>query len=171
MEPLVSILIPAYNAEEWISDTINSALDQTWPRKEIIVVDDGSQDQTLSIAQQFASKEVIVVTQSNEGAARARNRALQLSRGDFIQWLDADDLLAPDKIAKQLEGFAVSGDRRTLLCSSYGQFLYQPSRSEFVATSLWTDLSPVEWLRRKMEQNIYMQTGTWLVSRELSEAA
>jgi len=58
MKPLVSILIPAFDAEEWIADTIKSAVRQTWPRKEIIVVDDGSTDQTLSIARQFASKEI-----------------------------------------------------------------------------------------------------------------
>jgi glycosyltransferase involved in cell wall biosynthesis len=61
MTPLVSILIPAYNAEPWIADTIKSALDQTWPNKEIIVVDDGSKDKTLSVARQFASKSVSVL--------------------------------------------------------------------------------------------------------------
>ena len=65
MKPLVSILIPAYNAERWIADTIRSALAQTWPRKEIIVIDDGSRDRTLEIARQFASREVRVITQQN----------------------------------------------------------------------------------------------------------
>src|SRR5258706_8071724 len=102
MKPIVSILIPAYNAEPWIADTIKTALAQTWPRTEIIVVDDGSRDQTLSIARQFASKNISVVTQENQGAAAARNCALALSQGEFIQWLDADDLLSPDKVAKQM---------------------------------------------------------------------
>src|SRR6478736_5222717 len=102
MTPLVSILIPAYNAERWISDTIQSALKQTWPRKEIIVVDDGSRDQTLRVARHFASKNVSVVTQENQSASAARNRALELCQGDYIQWLDADDLLSPDKVAKQV---------------------------------------------------------------------
>src|SRR5947208_10643307 len=100
MKPLVSILIPAYNAEAWIADTIQSALAQTWPRKEIVVVDDGSRDATFAVARRFASSEVKVVTQPNSGAATARNKAFALSRGDFIQWLDADDLLAPDKLAR-----------------------------------------------------------------------
>ncbi len=82
MAPLVSILIPAYNSERWIADTIRSALGQTWQNKEIIIVDDGSVDQTLSIARQFASKTVAVVTQKNQGAAAARNKAFSLSRGD-----------------------------------------------------------------------------------------
>ncbi len=99
--PLVSVLIPAYNAQEWIADTIRSALSQTWSRIEIIVVDDGSRDQTLSIAQQFETLGVLVISQKNQGASAARNHAFALSHGDYIQWLDADDLLAPDKIARQ----------------------------------------------------------------------
>jgi glycosyltransferase involved in cell wall biosynthesis len=66
MKPLVSILIPAYNAARSIAET-RSALRQTWARKEIIVVDDGSTDQTLSIVREFASKTVSVVTQENQG--------------------------------------------------------------------------------------------------------
>jgi glycosyltransferase involved in cell wall biosynthesis len=69
MKPLVSILIPAYNAQEWLATSLRSALAQTWPCKEIIVVNDGSKDQTLQIARQFESKGVRVVTQENQGAA------------------------------------------------------------------------------------------------------
>jgi len=85
MKPLVSILIPAYNAENWIADTIRSAIGQTWPRKEIIVVNDGSTDQTLEIARQFASKDIVVVNRDNQGAASTRNHAFSLSQGDYIQ--------------------------------------------------------------------------------------
>ena len=92
MQPLVSILVPAYNSQEWLADTLRSAIAQTWPRKEIIVVDDGSKDQTTEVARRFASKEVAVVTTENQGAAAARNHAMSLSQGDYIQWLDADDL-------------------------------------------------------------------------------
>lgn len=171
MGSLVSILIPTYNAERWIRDTMLSAMNQTWPNKEIIVVDDGSRDQTLPIARQFASKEVSVVTQPNQGAAAARNHAFSICQGDYIQWLDADDLLAPNKIARQLEALEHGADRRMLLSSAWGQFMYRPHRANFVPTALWCDLSPTEWLFRKMGQNIWMQTATWLVSRELTEAA
>lgn len=171
MKLLVSILIPAFNAQEWIADTIKSALGQTWLRKEVIIVDDGSTDQTLSIARQFASKEVSVVTQRNQGAAAARNKAFSVCQGEYIQWLDADDLLAPDKILKQVEALAPVRSRRTLLSSAWGFFMYRFCRAEFNPTPLWCDLSPVEWLLRKMGQNLHMQTATWLVSRELTEAA
>jgi len=171
MKPLVSILIPAFNAQEWIADTLRSAIAQTWQRKEIIVVDDGSTDQTLVITRRFESGWVRVVTQKNQGAAAARNKAYSLSRGDYIQWLDADDLLAPDKIARQIAALDQCRSNRTLLSSAWGKFMYRYYRAEFTPTALWCDLSPAEWLLRKMEQNIFMQTSTWLVSRELTEAA
>jgi glycosyltransferase involved in cell wall biosynthesis len=171
MRPLVSILIPAYNAEPWIADTIRSALAQTWAQKEIVVVDDGSSDRTLSIARQFASKNVSVITQDNQGASAARNRALALSQGKFIQWLDADDLLAPAKIAKQVEASDRYGSERMLFSSAWGQFYYRIDKANFASTSLWCDLSPVEWLIRKLGQNLHMPPATWLVPRELTQAA
>ena len=171
MRPLVSILIPAFNAQEWMADTIDSALGQTWDRKEIIIVDDGSTDRTLEIARQYESDYVRVFTQKNQGAAATRNQAFSLSQGDFIQWLDADDLLAPDKIAKQMEALRKSPNTRLLFSSEWGRFLYRYHRAKFDPTSLWCDLSPAEWLFRKMGQNLHMQTATWLVSRELTEAA
>ena len=169
--PLVSILIPAYNAQNWIADTIRSALAQTWPRKEIIVVDDGSSDRTLEIARWFEPAGVRVATQKNQGASAARNKAFSLSRGDYIQWLDADDLMVPDKIARQMEVARQCNNKRVLLSSAWGKFIYRYHRADFVPTALWCDLSPVEWLLRKMGQNVYMQTASWLVSRELTEAA
>jgi glycosyltransferase involved in cell wall biosynthesis len=171
MKPLVSILIPAYNAEEWIAETIQSAIGQTWPRKEIIVVDDGSNDRTAEVARRFASKDILVVSKENQGAAAARNHALHLSQGDYIQWLDADDLLAPDKVEAQIAALRESDGKRTLLSSSWAFFNYRPQRARFIPTLLWQDLSPVEWLLRKMTNNLHMQTATWLTSRELSKAS
>jgi glycosyltransferase involved in cell wall biosynthesis len=154
-----------------MADTLRSAIGQTWRRKEIILVDDGSRDQTLTVAQQFASSSVAVVTQSNQGAAAARNRALALSQGDYIQWLDADDILDREKIANQMTAADQYGSNRTLFSAAWGQFYYRIGKASFVPTSLWCDLEPVEWLIRKMAQNLHMPPATWLVSRELTEAA
>ena len=171
MTPLVSILIPAYNSEAWISDTIASALAQTWPRKEIIVVDDGSTDRTVAVARRFTPDGVQVMTQKNHGAAAARNTAFSVCQGDYIQWLDADDLLSPEKVAKQIEALERGCSTRTLLSSGWAYFLYRHRRADVRPTALWCDLSPTEWLMRKLERNLHMQTATWLVSRELTEAA
>src|SRR5215469_10459942 len=125
MQPLVSILIPAYNAEEWIADTIQSAIAQTWQRKEIIVVDDGSSDRTAEVARRFVSKEVAIISTENQGAAAARNHAFQLSQGNYIQWLDADDLLSPDKIEHQLVALREVSNDRMLLSCPWGNFNYR----------------------------------------------
>lgn len=168
-KPLVSILIPAFNAQEWIAETLRSALAQTWEHKELIVVDDGSTDATFEIAHSFESSSLRVLRQRNQGAAAARNQAFRLSRGEYIQWLDADDLLEPDKIEQQMK--ALSGcPPNTIASCAWGSFMYRPHRARLIPNALWSDLDPVEWLLRKMEHNLYMQTATWLVSRQLTEA-
>jgi glycosyltransferase involved in cell wall biosynthesis len=170
MRPLVSILIPSFNAEKWVAEAIKSAMAQTWQAKEIIIVDDGSTDRTVEIARQFASRHVCVVTQEHQGANAARNHALSVSQGDYIQWLDADDLMSADKIEKQVAAAERAGTR-TLYLSGWGYFAYRTERAKFFPTSLWCDLPPLEWVLRKLTENLHMQTATWLVSRELTEAA
>src|SRR5208283_714905 len=101
----------------------------------------------------------------------ARNKVYSVSRGEYIQWLDADDLLAPDKIARQMAMMEKFRNNRLLMSSGFGLFKYRFHRAQFRPTPLWTDLPKVEWLIRKLGQNAYMQTATWLVSRELTEAA
>ena len=120
VRPLVSILIPAYNAQGWISDSLRSAIAQTWEPKEIIVVDDGSTDRTLAIARRFESDQLRVVTQSNQGAAAARNKAFSLSRGEYVQYLDADDVLAARKISKQMEALGQCPSTRCC-CQAVGE--------------------------------------------------
>jgi GT2 family glycosyltransferase len=171
MKPLVSILIPAYNAERWIGYTLQSAVAQSWPRKEIIVIDDGSTDRSREIANQFASRELKVVSTENRGLSAAVNLAYRLCQGDYIQELDSDDLLAPDKIERQLAALRESDSRRILLSSPWVHFYFRPHRARVTPNSLWCDLTPVEWLLRKMGENLHMQNATWLVSRELAEAA
>lgn len=172
VKPLVSILIPAYNAERWINQTLKSAVEQTWENKEIIVVNDGSTDCTLDVLKRFEHFNIRVVTQPNQGAASARNKAFSVSTGDYIQWLDADDLLAPDKISQQMAVLSDSGKKndhdKVLLSGAWGSFLCRHYRAKFVPTALWSDLSPGEWMLRQMEHDVYMQTATWLVSRKLT---
>ncbi|SRR6266487_682867 len=169
MKPLVSILIAAYNAENTIAQTLESAIAQTWQRKEIIVVDDGSTDRTAEVVRQF--KDVILLSTKNQGQSAAQNHAFSLSHGDYVQYLDADDLLLPDKIELQLAALRESDSPRILLSSPWAPFYYRTRRARFVRNSLWEDLFPVEWLLRKMREGIHMQTATWLVSRELAKTA
>ena len=99
--PKVSILIPLYNSENYIEETIQSCLNQTYENIEIIIVDDGSTDKSLQIAKSFESGKLKVYSQPNSGACKARNLAFEKSIGDYIQYLDADDLLSENKIENQ----------------------------------------------------------------------
>lgn len=132
--PKVSILIPLYNSEEYIAETIDSCLNQTYENIEIIIVDDGSTDFGLDIARQYEIKyeNIKVYVQNNSGAPVARNRAFELSTGEYIQYIDADDLLHPDKIYIQMEVLKKSDDR-TLAFGRYGYF------KENIENTEWKD--------------------------------
>ena len=149
-----------------------SAIAQTWSHREIIVVDDGSIDRTLAIARQFASEGITIFTQENRGAAAARNTALGLSRGDYIQWLDADDLLAPDKIAKQVGGAwgRGRGTEANTALGGMGAVHTDPTARSLLQLSYGAISIRLNGCR-KMAHNLHMQTATWLVSRELTDAA
>lgn len=111
--PLVSVIIPVYNGEEFIADAIQSATTQTYRNLEIVVVDDGSKDSSLEIVQSLAAKDdrIRVIAQANGGVAKARNTAIAAARGDFIAPLDADDLWLPTKIERQTACMLAEGDR------------------------------------------------------------
>jgi glycosyltransferase involved in cell wall biosynthesis len=104
MPPLVSVIIPCYNAARWVAQSIQSALDQTYAPIEIIVVDDGSTDASLDVIKSFGDK-VVLVTGPNRGANHARNRGMALAQGEYLQFLDADDYLLPHKIERQMKAF------------------------------------------------------------------
>ncbi|MEM2001634.1 MAG: glycosyltransferase [Candidatus Methanomethylicaceae archaeon] len=101
-KPLVSIIIPCYNGEKFVAEAIQSALDQTYPNKEVIVIDDGSTDRSLEVIKSFGSK-IRWETGPNRGGSAARNRGIQIARGELIQFLDADDVLHPQKLERQVD--------------------------------------------------------------------
>lgn len=108
--PLVSIIIPLYNAEKYIEEAIISVKKQTWPNTEIIVIDDGSTDNSLVIATIFEAGNIKILHQDNKGASAARNKGLQEAKGDYIQFLDADDFISPNKIEEQLKILSITPD-------------------------------------------------------------
>lgn len=113
--PLVSIGIPCYNSAAWLREAIDSALAQTHPHKEIIVVDDGSTDTSLLLAGAYGDHIVLRRT-AHRGANFARNLILEEAQGEWVQYLDADDYLEPEKIARQLAE-AAGGDQADVLYS------------------------------------------------------
>ncbi|HMG93398.1 MAG TPA: glycosyltransferase family 2 protein [Chryseolinea sp.] len=171
MKPVVSIIIPAYNAEAFIEQTIVSALNQTFPYKEIVVVDDGSSDATYSIAKSFAGSSVRVVTQTNRGAGAARNRGLDESQGDYVQYLDADDLLDPKKIEAQMQMVDKFG-REFLYAGRWKLFYDDINKGNFSANDLWRDFDdPGHWLVTAWTKQIWMHPSAWLTPRSLIDLA
>ncbi len=102
MTTFVSILIPCRNSEGWVAQAIETALAQTWAEKEVIVIDDGSTDRSLEIIQRFGDR-IRWESGPNRGANAARNRLLELARGEWLQYLDADDYLLPAKVERQVQ--------------------------------------------------------------------
>ena len=169
--PLVSILIPAYNAELYIAETLESALAQAWGNIEIIVVDDRSRDDTLAIAKRYESEKVKVISQPNKGASADRNRALHEAQGNFIQYLDADDLLAPDKIELQLCLLDQDPTSPYIVASEWARFFHDISEAFFTPSNLWADKKPIDWLVTAGTGNLMMHPAAWLVPRHISDKA
>jgi glycosyltransferase involved in cell wall biosynthesis len=175
--PLVSILIPAYNAEKYIGLAIKSALSQTWVEKEIIVVDDGSRDQTLSIAYMFEANGVKVCSQPNQGASAARNKALRMAKGDYIQFLDADDLLSENKIEAQIT-LLQQYPGRVAVCNTVhffdGEDYLRLSPSPHETAFLYDTNDPVAFLVNLYGGNgngSMVQPNAWLTPRSVIEEA
>lgn len=132
MTPRVSVVIPAYNAARWLAAAVESCLAQSFQALEIIIVDDGSSDATSSLVTQWSAP-VRVVQTEHRGSSAARNVGTALARGKFIQYLDADDYLLRDKIARQV----------AVLESSDGEVIYGDWRYRFEFPGGWHLLSPV----------------------------
>src|ERR1700761_45000 len=109
-QPLVSIIIPIYNSARHLDEAIRSAITQTWPNKEIILVDDGSTDNSLAIAKKYENDRIKAYSQPNKGASAARNKGLQEAKGEYVQFLDGDDLLSANKITDQMALLDGRGD-------------------------------------------------------------
>jgi len=109
MKPLVSAIIPNYNYARYVGEAVESALGQTYPNIEVIVVDDGSTDNSLEVLQQYRER-IKIIEQKNSGVCVARNRGVAESTGEYIAFLDADDVWLPEKIEKQVAKLASGKD-------------------------------------------------------------
>lgn len=124
--PLVSIIIPLYNAENYIEDCIFSLLQQTYKEIEIIIVDDGSSDNSLAIARQYESEIVHIYSQKNKGACAARNYGFEKSKGEYVQFMDADDTIDDKKVELQIEKLRNYGFDPTIVAFCKWQYLENP---------------------------------------------
>lgn len=168
MPKLVSILIPTHNSGEWVAETLFSALSQSYSQIEVVVVDDGSTDDTVGVIRNVRDSRIKLIEQAANGAAGARNKALSHAQGEYIQWLDSDDLLSTQKIERQVQAIEESGSPLTLASAPFRHFYYRKESGRSRATPLWRDCGPVEFLIESFERNAWMGTPSWLMSRELT---
>lgn len=144
--PLVSIIIPVHNSSSWIRGTIDNVLSQSYPCREIIIVDDGSTDNTKHLIDVRYGESVKYFYQDNAGPAHARNRGIELASGEYIQFLDSDDFLSPEKITRQMAVFATNPECHVVY-------------SDFAFTSEGTDVgiedSPAEYKKKYGTENVF----------------
>ncbi|WP_435134182.1 glycosyltransferase family 2 protein [Formosa sp. A9] len=174
MQPLVSIIIPLYDAVTFFEETLQSVLQQSYNNIEVIVVDDGSTDGSWELAESFLSDKIKVLKNKGKGACAARNYGFDVSSGDYIQYLDADDLLSSNKIECQVN--ALNGVQNKLAvcntihfydtiengsCSDV-DYVFSTDTPEELFIKLWGGL----------DANMNMvQTSAWLIPRKLIEQA
>ena len=168
--PLVSIIVPCFNAERWLGITLESALAQTWPNKEIIVINDGSSDGSLALARTFEPRGVKVIDQRNQGAAAARNTGIRASTGAFLQFLDAEDLLSPGKLSAQIELLSHCAPSRVASCR-WGRFEIDRDQARFVDDAVYRDFTAIDFLVLAGETGAMMHPSAWLVPVDVAQRA
>ncbi len=172
---MVSILIPLYNSQEFIAETIESCLNQAYSNIEIIIVDDGSTDSSARIVQEYAHKykNIKFYCQNNAGAPRARNLAFEKSKGEYIQYLDADDLMSENKISAQIEIAKTYNYAPDIIFSS--KFSYFKKSIEdakyFKQTIDKSYRSGMDWLRDSWSGGGFGVVMGWLTHRKLIQKA
>lgn len=173
IHPLVSIIIPCYNAEKYLAETLDSVLAQTYTSWECIIVDDHSTDNSLEIIQRYCKNypgKFTLFTNPRKGACAARNVGFEHSTGDYIQYLDADDLISYNKLEVQLN--LISNNQDVLSTCYWGRFFksiddYLPeNQCSFKNYNSSIELLQDIWLKEEMFAN-----SVWLTPRKLIERA
>lgn len=165
-DPLVSVIMPAYNAAETIAESIRSVLGQTHRNLELIVVDDGSQDETGAIVRKLDDSRVILIDGPHAGVSAARNRGLDHARGSFVKYLDSDDLLSDGALTAQLSKLH-STPGLALCTSAWGRFYRDLSDLRVVKAADWQDLDVLTFLELTLGGGGTMPVMTWLIPRAL----
>lgn len=168
---LVSIIIPCYNAELFLSATLESVLTQTHKNWECIIIDDNSSDNSRQIAQNFCNiypEKFHLLTNPRKGACAARNEGLRVAKGEFIQFLDADDLLSPRKLELQIAH--ASSRRVKVVFGGWNFYSTQRGNTPNSHYPLFNDFeTPLELLLTMWEKGLFLQTACYLTHKSLLE--
>jgi glycosyltransferase involved in cell wall biosynthesis len=174
MKARVSIIIPCYNALPFLKETLSSVFQQTYTNIEVLAIDDGSADGTLDYLKSLKQTNLKVYSNKGKGACAARNYGLKLAQGDFIQFLDADDLLSPAKIEEQVQ-LLKKNPNRVAVCSTV-HFYEEPNQGKIVDQAfMFSTDQPHEFLLKLYGSDglHYSMVGTnsWLTPKAIIETA
>jgi glycosyltransferase involved in cell wall biosynthesis len=167
--PLVSVCMPAYNAEKYIGDAIKSVINQSYKNWELIIVNDGSTDGTLKVIDEFSDNRIRVFTQQNRVQCAAANKAFELSRGQLIKFFDADDILSLNMLSTQVA--RISGHQEDVVSASWGRFYNNDIKTfQLSPEPVWQDMCSVDWVITALTTgNAVMQCALWLIPRSTLE--
>ena len=173
--PLVSICMPVYNGARFLSYTIDNILAQSYRNIELIIVDDGSTDDSYNIARQYVNKSKRgggkVFSQSNEGAFSARNRALKESTGEYIMFMDCDDFISHHKIQRQIE-ILQENDPYTIVSCEWDIFCSNIQEAAFPNRCVYRNYhNPIDMLIEMLNKGEMMLNSCWMMSQELIKSA
>ncbi|WP_184544988.1 glycosyltransferase family 2 protein [Mucilaginibacter sp. FT3.2] len=171
LTPLVSICIPVYNCESYIDETIESVINQTYKNIEIIVVDDGSTDGTLFTLEKLKTNQISIYYQQNAGAAAARNLAYSKSNGQYIKFLDGDDIINPEMIDSQVN-LAIE-HQHCIISAKWGRFYNNDLDTFKLSTEdCWQTLAAYDWICSSWKNGHSMtQSGMFLLPKQIIENA
>ncbi|MEJ8800540.1 glycosyltransferase family 2 protein [Pontibacter sp. H249] len=167
MNPLVTIIIPVYNSEKYIHDTISSCLSQTYSNLEILIVNDGSKDNSEQVIMQFSDSRIKYYLIPNSGPCYARNFGIEKATGELVQFLDADDILDSEKIGQQVKMYQLHGDRY-VYSGVMGHILGNQKQLEEGFTFYYKNLEVAEYFHQMFDHfGKYYTTGMWLLPMKL----
>lgn len=168
-EPLVSVIMPLYNAEKYVGAAIESVTNQSYTNWELIIVNDGSTDNSLEVAKKFENEKIKVFSQENKGASAARNYGYSLSKGEYIKFFDADDLISSEMISSQVE--LALANPNAIISAKWGRFYNDDLTTfKFSPEECWQDMYPVEWITKSWYKGTSMtQPGIFLIPKNTIE--
>ena len=157
---LVSIIMPCYNASKFIKESIDAVLNQTHKNFELIVINDGSTDDTEVIIKKYFDERIRYFYQTNKGQCIASNVGIAEAKGIYIKFLDADDVINREHLEAQLK--RLNGNQNSIASCAWGRFYDGDFTSaKYQAETVWKDMKPIDWLKNSLAQKSDMM-GAWL---------
>jgi glycosyltransferase involved in cell wall biosynthesis len=167
--PLVSVIMPVYNASAFLSATIECILQQTYQNWELIIINDGSKDNSEDIIKQFSDSRIRYFLQENQGQCAASNFGITQAKGDYIKFFDADDIMNSTHIEAQVK--RLNGGTTAIASCAWGRFYDDdPNSAKFIPEPVWKDMKPLDWLKTSLKQRADMMAAwLWLIPRQVIE--